>query len=112
MAVEEEILSRQLEQDIFHNEDSKVSGIAKLAIDKGFASLSPAQKSILQPFLSQPCEGVTDPGDYHNDCQVVLEGEELRDAYDNTYQYDGLLCQSCIDEANDIASHRASFMKD
>jgi len=112
MAFEEEILRQQLEQDVFHNEDSKVSGIAKLAVDKGFASLTPAQKSVLRRFLSQPCEGVTDPAGYHNNCKVVLTEKELSDAYDAHFEHGSLLCQNCIDEANDIASHRESFMKD
>lgn len=112
MAYEEEILSEQLKIDEFHNEDSKVSGIAKLAVDKGWDNLSPAQKSVLRPFLSKPCEGVRDPAGVHNECEAILTEAELKDAYDELYQYDSLLCQNCQDESNDIAAHKASFFKD
>lgn len=52
MAIQDEILCLQLGQDVFHNEDSKVSGIAKLAVDKGFNTLTPAQQSVIRPFLT------------------------------------------------------------
>lgn len=112
MAYEEEILSEQLKADAFYNEDGKVSGIAKLAVDKGWDNLTPAQKRVLNPFLSKPCEGVTDPGGYHNDCKVVLTDAELKDAYDEYYQHEALLCQNCRDEATDIEAHRQQFFKD
>lgn len=60
MGIEEQLLETLLKNDVFHNEDSKVSGIAKLAIDKGFSTLSPAQKAVLKPFMSHSCEGYTD----------------------------------------------------
>lgn len=109
MAVEDDILEIQLKNDTFHGEDGKVSGIAKLAVDKGFDTLSVAQKKVLQPFLTQPCEGVTDPGGFHNGCEVQLSGAELLDAYED---FDSLRCERCRDEANDIAAHRESFMRD
>lgn len=112
MAFEEEILSEQLKADEFHNEDSKVSGIAQLAVDRGWNTLSPAQKSVLRPFLTKPCEGVCDPAGEHNGCEAVLTEAELKDAYEELYQYDSLLCQSCQDESNDIAAHKASFFKE
>jgi hypothetical protein len=112
MAIEDEILALQLKQDIFHNEDSKVSGIAKLAVSKGFGSLTPAQKNVVSPFLTQPCEGVTDPGGYHNDCETELSGAELKEAYQDQGIFDSLLCQRCREEADDIAAQRESFMRD
>ena len=112
MAFEEDILSEQLKIDAFHNEDGKVSGIAKLAVDKGWASLSALQQRVLEPFLSKPCEGVTDPGGHHNGCEVVLTDAELRDAYHEMVNHDALLCENCRDEANDIAAHRERFFRD
>lgn len=112
MAFEEEILSEQLKRDEFYNEEDMVSGIAKRAVDKGWDSLTEAQKRVLKPFLSKPCEGVTDPGGHYNDCAVVLTDAALRDAYDEYYQHEALLCQNCRDEANDIEAHRQQFMKD
>lgn len=47
MGIEENLLETLLKNDVFHEEDGKVSGIAKLAIDKGYANLSPAQKRVL-----------------------------------------------------------------
>lgn len=36
MPVTEDILRIQLDNDIFHNEDQMVRGIAQLAVDQGF----------------------------------------------------------------------------
>ena len=98
MSIKEDILSIELEQDIFHNQDRKVSGIARRAVDNGWDSLSESQQAVLVPFLSHPCEGMIDPGGYHNECQQVLEDEELLNAYQNISFYDALLCQDCINE--------------
>lgn len=112
MAVEDDILAIQLKNDTFYNEDGKVSGIAKLATDKGFDTLSTLQKKVLAKFLTQPCEGVTDPGGHHNNCEIQLSGAELLEAYEEQYTFDSLRCEHCRDEANDIAAHRESFMRD
>ncbi|CAI0825990.1 Uncharacterised protein [Serratia proteamaculans] len=111
MAIEDEILALQLDQDVFHNEDSKVSGIAKLAVAKGFETLSPAQQSVVRPFLTQPCEGVRDPGGHHNDCQTQLSDVELKEAYEER-GLDSLLCENCRDEQIGYQEHWARFSKD
>ncbi|EKN4936369.1 TPA: hypothetical protein SJ155_000908 [Yersinia enterocolitica] len=103
MAIEDEILAIQLKNDTFYNEDGKVSGIANLAVDKGFNTLSAAQKRVLTPFLTHPCDGVTNPGGHHNDCEVILTDEALRDAYDSKPYYDALLCENCINEKEQYA---------
>ncbi|WP_160295400.1 hypothetical protein [Photobacterium angustum] len=46
MTVTEKVLEALLERDAFDNEEQKVGGIAKLAIDKGFDSLSHAQRNV------------------------------------------------------------------
>jgi hypothetical protein len=94
----ESLLESMLKYDRFHGQNSMVSGIAKSAIDKGFDNLSSKQKALLAPFLKQSCEGVTDPGGYHIDCNTTLEDDELESAIDNDMYYGGLLCPSCVDE--------------
>ena len=100
MGVIEKILSVQLEKGIFDQEAAKVSGIAKLALDEGFDTLSVAQKRVLEPFLTHGCAGVTDPGDHHNDCQFELEGDELLDAYAFCEDPEFLQCAACREEEN------------
>lgn len=41
MPVIESILRIQLDRDVFHGEEQMVSGIAQLAVDRGFNALSP-----------------------------------------------------------------------
>ncbi|MGL5665431.1 MAG: hypothetical protein ACRDD9_04800 [Shewanella sp.] len=112
MGTTEQILAVQLERDIFHNEDSKVSGIAKLAVAKGFNTLSPAQQRVLEPFLTQPCSGQTDPGGYHNDCEKVLEGAELLEAYEMSDDGESLQCESCREEAGFYEHQWEKFSQD
>lgn len=111
MGVIEKILAKQLEMDVFHTEDSKVPGIAKLAVDRGFDALSPAQKRVLEPFLSKQCSGQTDPGGYSNDCNAVLEGAALLDAYDDCDDSESLQCESCREEGGFYA-HQWDRIKD
>ncbi|MGR1251995.1 hypothetical protein [Aeromonas veronii] len=110
MAVIEDILSHQLSVDAFHDQDAKVSGIARRAVDLGFDQLSPAQQRVLNPFLSQQCSGYTDPAE-HNDCEVVLEGELLLEAYEES-QSDYVQCEHCRAESADIAHRREVFFRD
>ncbi|HHN8406730.1 hypothetical protein [Morganella morganii] len=97
----ESLLSTMLEYDFFYNQDSMVSGIAQRAIDNGFNTLSEAQKRVLNPFLTKPCEGVTNPGGHHNNCQKPLSGDELEIAIRNESYYGNLLCENCINETED-----------
>lgn len=94
----ESLLKTMLEHDRFHNQNSMVSGIAQRAVNNGFSSLSAAQKAVLEPFLSEQCDGVTNPGGHHNDCTTILEGDELESAIVNDMYYGGLLCTDCVDE--------------
>lgn len=112
MGIEENLLETLLKHDVFHNEDGKVSGIAKLAIDKGYATLSPAQKRVLQPFMSHGCEGYTDPVGHHSGCGKVLEGAELDEAYEHTWEHGGLLCEDCREQSDYDDYRRDKFMKD
>ena len=99
MRIEEKIFKIQLEKGVF--DSAKVdfaAGLAKLAIDKGYDSLSSKQKTILEPYLSAKCSGVTDPGGYHNDCDVLLEGNDLLEAYQLSDDSETLMCETCRDE--------------
>lgn len=96
MGIEEKIFKIQLENCVF--ETAKVDfaeGLARLAVNKGYNSLSPKQKAILEPYLSLCCSGVTDPGGYHNKCDTLLEGEELLEAYQLSEDIQSLMCESC-----------------
>lgn len=100
MSVTQRILSRQLECGVFDSEENMVSGIARRAVDPahGYDSLSPAQKRVLDPFLTQPCSGYTNPGGEHNECAQVLSGDELLDAYNLSEDTESLECESCRSE--------------
>lgn len=112
MGVIESILSHQLEQDVFADQDQKVAGIAQAAIDKGFDTLSELQKKVLAPFLTQPCSGHTDPGDHHNNCEATLEGQALLDAYEEADDPESLQCEHCRTEAEHEAYDRERFFRD
>ncbi|EKO3695199.1 hypothetical protein P0F40_003341 [Vibrio metschnikovii] len=99
MSIEEAILQYQLEHGVFESAKfSGTEGIVKCAITKGFNSLTLKQKAVLGPYLSTTCSGVTDPGGYHKDCSVVLEGEALLDAYNRCDDIECLTCDSCNSE--------------
>ncbi|MEJ6080175.1 hypothetical protein MT391_16810 [Vibrio sp. 1-Bac 57] len=91
----EQIINGLLDQGILDNEEQKVSGIAKLAVDKGYDTLSHAQKSVIAPWLTANCSGSTDPGGHHNGCSVELIGDELVDALDLAEDYESIQCESC-----------------
>ncbi|MBD0902493.1 hypothetical protein SB6415_00286 [Klebsiella pasteurii] len=112
MSEVESLLKTMLDCDAFHNEDGKVSGIAKAAIAKGFDSLSVPQKKVLEPFLSHECGGVTDPGGYSNDCEKLISGSELQEAYELQGHYGDLLCQDCREESDGYDIERERFMRD
>ncbi|EMH2329679.1 hypothetical protein RRR72_001360 [Citrobacter freundii] len=84
-----------LNHDVLRDEEDKVIGITRAAVDKGYDTLSPAQKNVLTPFLTRRCDGVIDPGDHHNDCNEILSGDELADAYEQEDYYEAILCTHC-----------------
>ncbi|EOI3433660.1 hypothetical protein ACMSW4_003869 [Cronobacter sakazakii] len=94
----ESLLDAMLQHDRFHNQNTMVTGIAQRAVDHGYDSLSAKQKAVLEPFLTEKCDGVINPGGHHNDCHALLEGDELESAVENEMYYGGLLCPSCVDE--------------
>ncbi|MEI9556657.1 hypothetical protein V5069_08265 [Citrobacter freundii] len=100
MGTVEKILSYQLDRDLFHSEDDKVSGIAKLAVDKGYDHLTEKQKNVLAGHLIKYCSGHTNPGGHHNDCSHELAGDELLNAYEQCDDPDTLQCESCLSEAS------------
>ena len=110
MTVTEKLLAALLERGVFDNEEQKVSGIAKLAIEKSFDSLSHAQKYVLSPWLSQHCTGSTDPGGHHNGCCVELDGDELLEAIELADDIECLQCDSCRNEDSDYAHQYEKLM--
>jgi hypothetical protein len=104
MSVEDKILEQQIARGVFENaEFSGSEGIAKLAVAKGFSTLSTKQQKVLEPYLSTVCSGVTDPGGHHNECMLQLEGEALLDAYHRCEDTECLTCESCDSEEGDYA---------
>ena len=104
MGTEERIFDYQLRHGVFDNANhSAPEGIAKLAVDKGFNTLSPAQKSVMNNYLSQRCSGVTDPGGHHNECSAILSDEALLQAYERCDDTDSLVCESCYNEEAEYA---------
>lgn len=112
MSIKEQLLATLIEHGIFDNEESKVSGIAKLAINKGYDSLSEQQKKVIQPFMTHKCEGFTDPGGYHNNCSTILESDQLLSAYKNNCGIEGILCESCISEIGYINHRYEKIMRE
>lgn len=94
MAIEDEVLKRLFERNIFHGKEP-AEGIAKRGIDIKYANLSEAQKRVINPLMSLPCDGVEDPGGYHNECQAQMVDAELVQALDDEGYYDSLLCSDC-----------------
>ena len=100
MSVTERILSYQITHGIFDGEDPKVKGIAQRAFDNGFASLTPKEQNVIESFLTQSCSGITDPGGYHNECEQILMGEELLEAYELCDDSESLECESCRSDSS------------
>lgn len=99
MGIKEKILDYQLNHGVFDNAKfGGTQGIAKLAVAQGFDTLSAKQKEVLEPYLSQTCSGITDPGGHHNDCSTELQDEALLDAYHRCDDIECLICESCDSE--------------
>lgn len=112
MGVVESILHHQLTHGLFDNEEQKVKGIAQLAVDKTFDSLTTLQQNVIKPLLAQLCGGVTDPGGFHNDCNLMLTGEALLEAYELCDDGESLECESCRSESSYYAYRRDTSEKE
>jgi len=112
MAIETDVLVALFEVDALHNETDQVKGIAQRAVDHGFETLSPKQQHVINHLLSKACEGVTNPGGYHNECRASIEGQDLIDATTNSGYFDGWLCEDCRNESEGYEVERARFMAD
>lgn len=100
MGVNESILHYQITHGVFDSEPQMVQGIAQLAIDKGLSFLTDKQRAVIEPFLTQHCSGVTDPGGHHNDCDRTLMGDDLLTAYEESDDCESLECESCRSESS------------
>ncbi|HBT3148839.1 TPA: hypothetical protein MBF30_004037 [Klebsiella aerogenes] len=112
MGVIESILHHQLTHGILDNEAQMVRGIAQLAVDNEFNSLSDKQRAVLEPFLTQHCSGVTDPGGHHNDCNQTLTDNALLEAYNFSDDSENLECESCRSESSFYAHQWAKLEKE
>lgn len=101
MTDEEKALEKLLEYGHIDQDNSMAEGIAKRAMSHGYDNLTQRQKAVLSQFLKRDCEGVTDPGDYHNGCEATLEGEGLAEALTRESYGDGFICESCEQESNE-----------
>lgn len=53
-----------------------------------------------------------DPGGHHNDCNKILEGAELNEAYGHTWDHDGIVCEDCREQSDYDEYRREKFMRD
>jgi hypothetical protein len=109
MSEEQKVVEKLLENGSLDNEDQKIRGIAQLAADKGYESLSKLQQKVLEPFLARACDGVENPGGHHNECSVILEGKALAEALTQEAYYDAVLCENCINETEQYANEWAKI---
>jgi|SRR5690625_411980 len=105
MAKKQSIIEQLYNQDFINDEPDIVRGIAQAAIDRGYDNLSDKQKNIIKHLFQQKCQGVADPSGFVNNCQSTLTEEELDNALNLAFSYSGLLCRSCIDEAEGYRRH-------
>ena len=113
MRITEDIIKVQLEKDYYEDKQPDyIAGLAQRAVEFGFDQLSEKQQAILKPHLSQACQGIDDPGGYHNDCNATLEGEALLAAYEQENYHDALICPSCTEEADFYEAQWEKFSKD
>lgn len=112
MTIETEILAELIKVDALHEESDIVTGIARRAVDFGFETLTAKQQVVINHLLSKACEGVSDPGGFHNNCQAVLDGKDLADATINSGYYGVWLCEDCRNESDGYDRERERFMAD
>lgn len=98
MSDEVDVLQQLLKNGSLDQLDTKVKGIALLAVDRGYDHLTNLQQVVLRPHLTQNCSGVTNPGGHHNHCNVVLEGKDLAAALEHEGYYGRILCEDCVNE--------------
>lgn len=99
MSVEQQVFEVLLKNGSLDDVDEHVRDIVQLAVDKGYNHLSGPQQAVVQPLLSQTCDGVEAPGGHANNCPVTLEGSALAEALTNESYYGGMLCERCIAES-------------
>ncbi|HHP5357817.1 TPA: hypothetical protein ACSCX2_002070 [Aeromonas veronii] len=97
------ILCHLFSFDLLKNASPMVVGLAHRAIRFGFDSLSAEQKLILKPFLYVKCCGYEDVEGAHS-CNMILEGEELLEAYGASGGSRWLQCRYCHAKTHHITS--------
>lgn len=76
-------------------QDSKAKGIALSAIDKGYDSLTPAQKSVLEPFFNPDCEGDV----VNRDCSNTVSNEDFVKSIEDYAFLEKISCRRCLEQA-------------
>lgn len=112
MTVETDVLAELAKVDALHEESDIVRGIAQRAVDNGFETLTLKQQGVINHLLSKECDGVEDPGGYHNNCQTTLQGQDLVEATINSGFYGVWLCEDCRNESDGYDREREKFMAD
>ncbi|EPI8558191.1 hypothetical protein ACTAJO_000726 [Vibrio fluvialis] len=113
MGITESIIKHQLEQDYYNDKKPDfIVGLAERAVELGYDTLSDKQKAILEPHLSQKCEGIRDPGGYHNNCEKILEGDDLDTAYEQAGFRSAVLCSDCMEEEDYQESQWEKFNRE
>ena len=109
MSIEQRVLEVLLKNGSLDDADQNVMDTVQLAVDKGYSHLSGPQQNIVQPLLSQTCDGAEDPGGYANNCLVILEGSNLVKALSDESYNGGMLCDSCATESGlNVRLHQSS----
>jgi hypothetical protein len=109
MSIEQRVLEVLLKNGSLDDADQNVMDTVRLAVDKGYSHLSESQQNIVQPLLSQTCDGAEDPGGYANNCLVTLEGSTLVKALSDEPYNGGMLCDSCATESGlSVRLHQSS----
>lgn len=83
------ILNYLLEQDAL---EDRVLGIAKLAIDRGYSSLSDKQKWVLKECFEPSCEGCK----FH-DCHKTVSDESYVFSIEHQYDLERITCRDCAE---------------
>ena len=112
VTIETEVLAELIKVDALHQENGTVVGIAQRAVAQGFETLSPKQQAVINHLPTKPCEGVSDPDGYHNNCRAILEGKDLADATINSGYFGSWLCEDCRNESEGYERERERFMAD
>ena len=109
MSIEQKVLEVLFKNGSLDDADQNVRETVQLAVDKGYSHLTGPQQNVVQPLLSQTCDGAEDSGGYANNCLVTLIGSTLVKALSDEPYNGGMLCDSCATESGlNVRLHQSS----